>query len=90
MKLRAGKDTFKMPPFGFVESATWVADGSMPMRVRMAYVNMQIMTTLRAEKPVRGIPVYFAVDQNRNGYVYPTPDKAGEIRVRYFPPVVEV
>jgi len=90
MKLRAGKDTFKMPPFGMIDCAAWIILHSH-MIIRMQQIDQQRMDELRREnRGVRGIPVSYSIAIDGVGYVWPAPDKDGEIRVRYYPPAVEI
>jgi hypothetical protein len=87
VKFKAGNYKFKAPPFGMIESAVW-RNGVETWR--MAFVGFGLMAEMRAKNPdATGIPVYYAFDGGV-GYVHPAPDRDGEMKLRYFPHVVEV
>lgn len=83
MKIKAGKNSFSMPPFGELLNVVWQRhDGIF---IRMMTIKPEKMADCLA-KEVRGIPVYVSIDDTGEGFIYPAPAEDGELRIRYYPP----
>ena len=93
MKLEANKDVYPLPPIGLLELIV-VEDMGGLTASRMSLVRADEMRDIRKRMPkCRGIPQYAEhVQQGEKSIlvVYPTPDTDGILRVRYYPPMLEI
>lgn len=91
MKIRKGKSRYQLPPIGellHVHLDESTKQEPMPKRVLMRALPEDILQPKR-----RGRPTHFAIVHGYGGTeirLYPTPDDAAQLVVRYFPPAREI
>lgn len=81
MKMRKGKTTYKLPPYGQILGAT-VRYGMGP------HFNLMQIRDGTHDRKTTGEPRFFLLLDDKIE-VLPKPDKGGDLTVRYFPPVQE-
>jgi hypothetical protein len=93
MKVERNTGEVQLPPVGRISSVAW-ADGFM---FKLANVEPEYIFRQRKQEigrlgfAVRGRPIMWAFNpHNSMVLLYPIPDTAGNMIVRYFPPEVEI
>jgi hypothetical protein len=83
MKTRKNQQSYRLPPFGVVLNVTL---RPYPMGPHQKLLHLREY----AEKnPPPGTPRYFTIEDSKI-LLWPTPDKAYEFSVRFYPPAQEV
>lgn len=88
MNIRKGKGDYRLPPMGQLVDVFRESCGAY---FTLMLVRPELLAQWRAKTPrVRGKPVYAAIiGRNHTLSIYPAPDADGELKLRYFPPMVE-
>jgi hypothetical protein len=89
MKLKKHANQLKMPPIGLLELAYLQIDEIVA--VALILVSVDTLNNMREKRTdVDGRPVYFAYDRDGWLQLFPNADRDYEIKVRYYPPMVEI
>ena len=83
MKLQAGKDRIKLPPYGYILSVVLCKDIH---RYPIQQVSMEQMAILKRGVDHTGPPIYFGADVNDIVF-YPKADKQYHVVVTIYGPV---
>lgn len=86
MFLKEGEDIKKVPKnFALFESAFLVRNKH---RYSLAFIGQHMMESMKST-PAVGVPVYFTI-VGKEFIFYPTPDSRFEVKIRYYPSIVEI
>lgn len=94
MRIEKDKWQFKIPEGSSMGSAYWTTDLVPYVRLVLTRVSIAELFELRrqgrrGEQEKRGMPTYIAFGPT-HGYLFPTPDKEGNLTVFYTGPVQEL
>lgn len=90
MKFRKDQGVLKVPPMGALEAASLVtSEGS---QILLGVMHIDDLVRERKKNPkARAWPMYVALALGAHEvHLWPVPHKAGEIKLRYYPPMEEI
>lgn len=98
MKIKKGQRSVKLPPIGSIVTVTWAVDEDIPESTTNEYsvwmvtpqdIEQRISSKDTPESPIEGMIAYACLIGNELIF-YPRPDRNGNLRLRYFPPMEEI
>lgn len=96
MKVKAGQRKLVTPLIDLLKVVYW--DGGVREMTGIRYAMLmishdemlQLCSRFPEDHAVRGMPTFFACMADREMWIYPLPEKDGQVRMRYFPPMKEI
>lgn len=89
MKFRKGQRVLTVPPIGSLEAVTLIADGVVAV-VAVVHID-DIVKMRKGSAQEQAWPMYAALALGAHEvHIWPTPHRKGELKIRYYPPMLEV
>jgi len=90
MKFRKDQGVVKVPPMGLLDSVNLIAPSGAQIMLGVMHID-DLVKERKKNPKARAYPMYVALAMGAHElHLWPVPHKAGELKIRYYPPLEEV